>query len=149
MLQIFKGDCQIPKWLSPAAQDLLKRILQPNPMKRINVAGIREHEWFKKDYVPAVPHDDDEDVLPSPAPSIKEVCKAVRGERMGGTTPFFWFLVLIKADCFGFFFLKPIDEPAQEKCTPINAFQLIGMASSLDLSGFFEEEVCVLFCTVH
>lgn len=104
--KIFKGDCQIPKWLSPAAQDLLKRILQPNPMKRINVAGIREHEWFKKDYVPAVPHDDDEDVLPSPAPSIKE----------------------------------PIDEPAQEKCTPINAFQLIGMASSLDLSGFFEEE---------
>lgn len=144
MLQIFKGDCQIPKWLSPAAQDLLKRILQPNPMKRINVAGIREHEWFKKDYVPAVPHDDDEDVLPSPAPSIK-VCKAVRGERMGGTTLFFWFLVLIKADCFGFFFLKPIDEPAQEKCSPINAFQLIGMASSLDLSGFFEEEVCVLF----
>lgn len=104
--KIFKGDCQIPKWLSPAAQDLLKRILQPNPMKRINVAGIREHEWFKKDYVPAVPHDDDEDVLPSPAPSIKE----------------------------------PIDEPAQEKCSPINAFQLIGMASSLDLSGFFEEE---------
>ncbi|NP_001105967.2 putative protein kinase [Zea mays] len=103
--KIFKGDCQIPKWLSPAAQDLLKRILQPNPMKRINVAGIREHEWFKKDYVPAVPHDDDEDVLPSPAPSI-----------------------------------KPIDEPAQEKCSPINAFQLIGMASSLDLSGFFEEE---------
>lgn len=85
MLQIFKGDCQIPKWLSPAAQDLLKRILQPNPMKRINVAGIREHEWFKKDYVPAVPHDDDEDVLPSPAPSIKEVCKA---------------------DCFGFFWFK-------------------------------------------
>jgi hypothetical protein len=41
--------------------------------------------------------------------------------------------------------LKQIDEPAQEKPTHINAFQLIGMASSLDLSGFFEEEVCI--CT--
>lgn len=104
--KIFKGDCQIPKWLSPAAQDLLKRILEPNPMKRINITGIREHEWFKKDYVPAVPYDDDEDVLPGSVLSIKE----------------------------------QIDEPAQEKCTHINAFQLIGMASSLDLSGLFEEE---------
>jgi len=52
-------------------------------------------------------------------------------------------------------FLKQIDEPAQEKCTHINAFQLIGMASSLDLSGLFEEEVCVYtllipyICTVQ
>ena len=39
------------------------------------------------------------------------------------------------------FILKLIDEAGQEKPTHINAFQLIGMASSLDLSGFFEEEV--------
>ncbi|PAN31176.1 hypothetical protein PAHAL_5G402000 [Panicum hallii] len=110
--KIFKGDCQIPKWLSPAAQDLLRKILEPNPMKRINITGIKEHEWFKKDYVPAVPYDDDEDLLPSSVLPIKE----------------------------------PIDESAQEKPTHINAFQLIGMASSLDLSGFFEEEVCI--CTV-
>ncbi|XP_062196991.1 CBL-interacting protein kinase 1 isoform X2 [Phragmites australis] len=103
--KIFKGDCQIPKWLSPAAQDLLKRILEPNPMKRVNISGIKEHEWFQKDYVPVVPYDDDEDVLPGSVLPIKE-----------------------------------IDEPAHEKPTHINAFQLIGMASSLDLSGFFEEE---------
>jgi hypothetical protein len=41
----------------------------------------------------------------------------------------------------GIFNLKQIDEAGQEKPTHINAFQLIGMASSLDLSGFFEEEV--------
>ncbi|CAO2173938.1 unnamed protein product [Urochloa humidicola] len=104
--KIFKGDCQMPKWLSPAAQDLLRKILEPNPMKRINIAGIKEHEWFKKDYVPAVPYDDDEDVFSGSVLPIKE----------------------------------QIDEPAQEKPTHINAFQLIGMASSLDLSGFFEEE---------
>jgi hypothetical protein len=27
----------------------------------------------------------------------------------------------------------------------MNAFQLIGMASSLDLSGLFEEEVCTTY----
>ncbi|XP_062208916.1 CBL-interacting protein kinase 1-like isoform X2 [Phragmites australis] len=104
--KIFKGDCQIPKWLSPAAQDFLRRILEPNPMKRINISGIKEHEWFQKDYVPVVPYDDDEDVLPGSAIPIEE----------------------------------QTDEPAHEKPTHINAFQLIGMASSLDLSGFFEEE---------
>ncbi|KAL5229275.1 hypothetical protein ABZP36_017540 [Zizania latifolia] len=104
--KIFKGDTRIPKWLSPAARDLLRRILEPNPMKRINIAGIKEHEWFQKDYIPAVPYDDDDDINIDSVLPIKE----------------------------------QIDEAAQEKPTHINAFQLIGMASALDLSGFFEEE---------
>ncbi|XP_047053938.1 CBL-interacting protein kinase 1-like [Lolium rigidum] len=105
--KIFKGDMQIPKWLSPAAQDLLRKILEPNPLKRITIAGIKEHEWFRKNYVPAAPYDDDDDDINlGPVLSKKE----------------------------------QIDEAGQEKPTHINAFQLIGMASSLDLSGFFEEE---------
>ncbi|XP_010230801.1 CBL-interacting protein kinase 1 isoform X2 [Brachypodium distachyon] len=104
--KIFKGDTQIPKWLSPAAQDLLRKILEPNPMKRMNIKEIKEHEWFQKDYIPVVPYDDDEDVNPDSVLPMKE----------------------------------QIDEAGQEKPTHINAFQLIGMASSLDLSGFFEEE---------
>ncbi|TVU21325.1 hypothetical protein EJB05_30953 [Eragrostis curvula] len=104
--KIFKGDCQIPRWLSPSAQDLLRKILEPNPMKRINISGIKEHEWFQKDYVSAVPYDDDEDIVSGSALPIKE----------------------------------EIEEQTHIKPTHINAFQLIGMASSLDLSGFFEEE---------
>jgi 5'-AMP-activated protein kinase catalytic alpha subunit len=73
LIQIFKGDCQIPKSLSPSVQDLLRRILEPNPMKRIDISGIKEHEWFRKDYVPAVPHDDDEDILPGSILPVKEV----------------------------------------------------------------------------
>jgi len=42
-------------------------------MKRINIMGIKEHEWFQKDYVPVVPYDDDEDLLPSSVLPIKEV----------------------------------------------------------------------------
>ena len=46
--------------------------------------------------------------------------------------------------CF-FFLQKEINPSPGDKTThQINAFQLIGMASSLDLSGFFEEEVCKL-----
>lgn len=104
--KIFKGDTHIPKRLSPGAQDLLRKILEPNPMKRINISGIKEHEWFQKDYIPVVPYDDDEDLNLDSVLSKKE----------------------------------QIVEAGQEKSTHINAFQLIGMASSLDLSGFFEEE---------
>ncbi|VAH01945.1 unnamed protein product [Triticum turgidum subsp. durum] len=88
--KIFKGDAQIPEWLSPSAQNLLRRILEPNPRKRINMAEIKMHEWFQKDYIPVAPYDDDDEDV-----------------RLGAILP-------IK--------------------------QLIGMASSLDLSGLFEEE---------
>ncbi|KAL5203490.1 hypothetical protein ABZP36_014442 [Zizania latifolia] len=106
--KIFKGDTQIPKWLSPSAQNLLQRILEPNPMKRINMAEIKSHEWFQKDYVPVAPYDDDDEDV-----------------QLGSHLP-------VK---------EKINEESGDKNTyQINAFQLIGMASSLDLSGFFEEE---------
>uniref|UniRef100_A0A0E0D5E1 non-specific serine/threonine protein kinase n=1 Tax=Oryza meridionalis TaxID=40149 RepID=A0A0E0D5E1_9ORYZ len=106
--KIFKGDTQIPKWLSPSAQNLLRRILEPNPMKRIDMAGIKSHEWFQKDYIPVLPYDDDdEDVQLGARLPAKEQIN---------------------------------DEPGDKNSHQINAFQLIGMASSLDLSGFFEDE---------
>uniref|UniRef100_A0A0D9WCG5 non-specific serine/threonine protein kinase n=1 Tax=Leersia perrieri TaxID=77586 RepID=A0A0D9WCG5_9ORYZ len=106
--KIFKGDTQFPKWLSPSAQNLLQRILEPSPMKRIDMAGIKSHEWFQKEYVPVVPYDDDDEDL-----------------QLGGCLP-------VK---------EQISEESGDKNPhQINAFQLIGMASSLDLSGLFEDE---------
>ncbi|XP_037485441.1 CBL-interacting protein kinase 17-like [Triticum dicoccoides] len=106
--KIFKGDAQIPEWLSPSAQNLLRRILEPNPRKRINMAEIKMHEWFQKDYIPVAPYDDDDEDV-----------------RLGAILP-------IK---------QQISEAPGDKSThQMNAFQLIGMASSLDLSGLFEEE---------
>ncbi|TYJ17749.1 hypothetical protein E1A91_A09G074200v1 [Gossypium mustelinum] len=107
--KIFKGDPQIPKWLSPGARNMIRRILDPNPETRITMAGIKEDEWFQQDYTPAVPDDEEEDIyIDDEAFSMCEVgCD-------GGRT--------------------------QESPTLINAFQLIGMSSCLDLSGFFEKE---------
>jgi hypothetical protein len=34
------------------------------------------------------------------------------------------------------------EAPGDKSIYQMNAFQLIGMSSSLDLSGLFEEEVC-------
>ncbi|XP_072959371.1 CBL-interacting protein kinase 1-like [Typha angustifolia] len=104
--KIFKGDTRIPKWLSPGAQNLLRRILNPSPVTRINMAGIKADDWFKQDYTPVVPYDDDEDTAQNVVLPTKEHDEA---------------------DDHG----KPVH---------INAFQLIGMSSCLDLSGFFEKE---------
>lgn len=53
----------MPKWLSPGAQNILRRILDPNPVNRITVSGIKADEWFKQDYTPANPYDDEEDIF--------------------------------------------------------------------------------------
>jgi 5'-AMP-activated protein kinase catalytic alpha subunit len=107
--KIFKGDAQLPKWLSPGAQNIIKRILDPNPTTRITMAGIKAHEWFKQGYTPECPHDDEEDIhIDDDAFSIQDA------PRERSRSP---------------------DLP-----TLINAFQLIGMSSCLDLSGFFEKE---------
>lgn len=107
--KIFKGDAQMPKWLSPGAKSLLRRILDPNPRTRITMAEIKEDEWFKQNYIPAYPEEEEEDIhIDDEALSIHETPTEV--------------------------------EKDPESPTLINAFELIGMSSSLDLSGFFEKE---------
>ena len=109
--KICKGDPPIPRWLSPGARTMIKKMLDPNPVTRITVSAIKASEWFKHEYIPSVPDDDDdeEDIdTDDDAFSIQEV-----GSEDG----------------------KGSDSP-----TIINAFQLIGMSSFLDLSGFFEQE---------
>ena len=62
MVQIRKGIHQIPKWISPGARNMISRILDPNPRTRISIAEIKADEWFKEDYTPADPSDDEEDI---------------------------------------------------------------------------------------
>ena len=56
--QIFKGDAHIPKWLSPGAKNMIRRILDPNPKTRINIDGIKSDDWFMQNYTPAIPNDE-------------------------------------------------------------------------------------------
>ncbi|XP_043723290.1 CBL-interacting protein kinase 1-like isoform X3 [Telopea speciosissima] len=107
--KIFKGDVQIPKWLSPSAKNLIKKMLDPNPQTRISMAEIKANDWFNRDYVPANPYDEEEDIF-------------------------------IDAEAFSMQGVTADKEEDPGLPTLINAFQLIGMSSCLDLSGFFEKE---------
>jgi 5'-AMP-activated protein kinase catalytic alpha subunit len=103
--KILKGDAHIPKWLSPGAQDILRKILDPNPITRFGMDGIRAHDWFSQGYTPAVPFYDDDDNIGDDNPHMTKN-----------------------------------DIQDNHAINQINAFQLIGMSSCLDLSGFFEKE---------
>ncbi|CAI9108212.1 OLC1v1007766C1 [Oldenlandia corymbosa var. corymbosa] len=117
--KIFKGDAQIPKWLSPGASNLIRRILDPNPRTRVKMADIKVDDWFKQDYSPALPDDDDDDDNDNDIGNIY-LDDAVLSVREA----------LSEAE----------RDPAEPHDYMINAFELIGMSSCLDLSGFFETE---------
>ncbi|KAI3690846.1 hypothetical protein L2E82_49057 [Cichorium intybus] len=108
--KIFKGDVQMPKWLPSGAKNLIKRILDPNPKTRITMEGIKADEWFKQDYTPAVVNEEEEDV------------------------------VHFEDEVLSLHEAPTDSEKDPESPTHINAFELIGMSSCLDLSGFFEKE---------
>ncbi|KAL6902045.1 hypothetical protein ACP4OV_004921 [Aristida adscensionis] len=45
--KICKAELKWPSWISLDARKLIRRILHPNPSKRISVAEIMENSWFK------------------------------------------------------------------------------------------------------
>ncbi|KAH6795248.1 CBL-interacting protein kinase 1 [Perilla frutescens var. hirtella] len=110
--KIFKGEAQMPKWLSPGAKNLVKRILDPNPHTRITMCEIKEHDWFKQDYTPLGPKEEDEEDCVCTEDEVSSVHESPSEAERDPDSPYL-----------------------------INAFQLIGMSSCLDLSGFFEQEV--------
>ena len=44
--KIKTGDYVFPKYFSRAVKDLIWKILQVNPSKRITINGIKKHSWF-------------------------------------------------------------------------------------------------------
>ena len=50
--QIKLGKFYLPSTLSLEAIDLLKRILNIDPAKRISIDEVKNHKWFKMDEYP-------------------------------------------------------------------------------------------------
>ena len=44
--KITKGEFVTPFYLSDSAKDLLKKVLNVNPERRLDIEGIKNHEWF-------------------------------------------------------------------------------------------------------
>lgn len=59
--KISAAEFSCPPWFSPEAKSLIRRILDPNPKTRINIEGIKNDAWFRRNYI-AVRHDDEGEV---------------------------------------------------------------------------------------
>ena len=42
----------MPNYISDDAKDLIARLLQPLPIKRMTIGEIKNHPWFQKDLPP-------------------------------------------------------------------------------------------------
>lgn len=108
--KIFKAELKWPSWFSSDVRKLLRRILHPNPNRRISIEEIRTHPWFRigldarlfdsttRDHVPS-----DMDLALNSLNSNMVECNS-----------------------------------AAEKLTILNAFDIISLSNGFDLSGIFE-----------
>jgi len=108
--KICKAELKWPSWFSSDVRKLLRRILHPNPNRRISIEEIRTHPWFRigldarlfdsttRDHVPS-----DMDLALNSLNSNMVECNS-----------------------------------AAEKLTILNAFDIISLSNGFDLSGIFE-----------
>lgn len=57
--KINAAEFSCPFWFSKAATSLINKILDPNPETRITIKGIKKDPWFRKNYVPIRPSQDE------------------------------------------------------------------------------------------
>jgi serine/threonine protein kinase len=108
---------RMPAHFSAPLQDLIRRILNPDPKQRATVEEIQRHEWFTPGYVPAEPLPDASDAADGQGASDDEFIEVnvVRTSDGGG-----------------------LDQPGAARPPAMTAFDLIGSASGLDLSAMFQ-----------
>nr|XP_010924072.1 CBL-interacting protein kinase 8 isoform X2 [Elaeis guineensis] len=106
--KIEKAEFSCPSWFSGGAKSLIHRILDPNPASRIRIEEIRCNEWFRKNYVPVRPVEN-EDVNLDDVYAVFDDPEASEQSRNEGLGP----LIL-------------------------NAFDLIILSQGLNLSALFD-----------
>ncbi|GJV99276.1 CBL-interacting serine/threonine-protein kinase 1-like protein [Tanacetum coccineum] len=118
--KIFKGDVQMPKWMSPGAKSLLNRILDPNPKTRITIKDIKEDEWFKQDYTPinakSDPSEEEDIHINAGVLSIEEETDVLRG--ISDTCPLFHKNDFRKDGPFGAYSKRWVSPQAVHKLKP-------------------------------
>ena len=56
--KILSGEYRTPKWISPEVKDLIRRILETDPNRRLTIPEVRQHPWCMMVPLSAIPRDD-------------------------------------------------------------------------------------------
>ncbi|XP_031130285.1 CBL-interacting serine/threonine-protein kinase 20 [Ipomoea triloba] len=118
--KISRGDFKCPKWFPPEAKKLLSRILDPNPITRISLSKLMENSWFQKDFTQI---------------QIQSQPKPITLDPESEESPRSVFDII--DDQAGSSSQKP-KKTENMKPTCLNAFDIISLSPSFDLSGLFD-----------
>ncbi|KAL6603959.1 hypothetical protein ACP70R_044320 [Stipagrostis hirtigluma subsp. patula] len=160
---ICRCDYRCPPWFSPGLVRLIRRLLCPDPARRITIPQIKETMWFKKGFKEInfyigsddrprslgrpgdteqcdLDSDSDSDMSVSP-PSSEDPSSPVasaqdhsRGSRMHTSMSAPSLTTLDRTDSAA----APV-QPPMRRPKSLNAFDIIASSPSFDLSGLFEE----------
>lgn len=109
--KINAAEFSCPSWFSPGSKALIRKILEPDPQKRITISGIRRDDWFKRNYSP-VRLVEDEDITLDDIQAVFDDSEE-----------------------------KYVSEERQYKDSrpyTMNAFELITLSQGLNLSALFD-----------
>eukprot|EP00668_Euglena_longa_P022024 GGOE01027405.1.p1 GENE.GGOE01027405.1~~GGOE01027405.1.p1 ORF type:complete len:599 (-),score=109.34 GGOE01027405.1:617-2389(-) len=70
--KIREGNYHMPSHLPHAAKDLIKRMLEVDPLKRISIAQVRDHAWFQEGLPPYLRLSPEETILRNSAQNWDE-----------------------------------------------------------------------------
>ena len=56
--KILSGEYRTPKWISPEVKDLIRKILETDPSRRLTISEVRQHPWCMMVPLSAIPRDD-------------------------------------------------------------------------------------------
>ncbi|GAU18686.1 hypothetical protein TSUD_125190 [Trifolium subterraneum] len=115
--KISKAELKCPSWLRPEVCTLLSEILDPKPDTRISIEKIKEHIWFKN------------------GPNVRNKKPKVENSSVSSSGT----VVSDQSNENS----SPEAEAKEESVVPIslNAFDIISLSASFDLSRFFKEDV--------
>ena len=52
--KILDGKFEIPNWVSNSCTELMNKILENDPEKRLDTNQIMDHEWYRTNHVPVI-----------------------------------------------------------------------------------------------
>lgn len=108
--KIQNAKVKMPSFVSDEAKDMIARLLDKDPRKRITAEQIRGHDWFKGAYVHCQPYSDsmDESEESEVFMDVSEVS-------------------------------LPVDKDGKAEIASLNAFDLINMSNALALNAMFND----------
>ncbi|CAM0147562.1 unnamed protein product [Urochloa decumbens] len=130
---IRRGDYHCPPWFSPGLVRLIRRLLCPDPERRIAMARIKENPWFRKGFKEILPRSLGEpEQCGSDSDSDSDDSPVARGCRSRMHTS-------VSAPSLTTFGCAAGSAPRIRRPRSLNAFDIIASSPSLNLTGLFEE----------